>query len=63
MTPSESEALGLAAQLGYEVAEWGGRWHWRHVKWNPGVWWAADYASPLDALEAIARRGRQEERR
>lgn len=54
-TPQQAEerAVAIADQLGYEIREWHGRWHWRKTSWRPGVWHAGEYRSRLQALEGI----------
>lgn len=53
---AEERAEQAAARLGYELAEWNKRWHYRSTKWNPGVWFARDFATKLKALDHLVQR-------
>lgn len=50
---AEERAEAIAGRLGYELGFWNRRWHWRKLDWRIGVWYAADYATKLKALDGI----------
>lgn len=53
---AEERAVEIAKRLGYELGFWNNRWHYRSVKWNPGVWFAGDFATRLKALDHLVQR-------